>query len=298
MIIETGSHALPVSFFAKLHMKKTMISFVLVVASIYLALAGFMYVAQRSLQYFPQHSVRTGFEAPAKFGLDGFTVASIGTSDGETLGSWLAPPPTKDAPLILYMHGNAGTLGDRAERFRLFHEDGFGVLALSWRGYGGSTGSPTEAGLIEDGRGAMKLLKQQGVPASRVILFGESLGTGVATQLAANPDTSPLAVILEAPFTSAADVARKRYWFLPVGLLMKDQYRSIDFAPKITAPVFVFHGTTDKVVPYVHGKQLYDTFTGPKEFLSMEGNGHIDPLTEVSWGAIKDFLRANGAAPQ
>ncbi len=278
-------------------MKKTMISFVFVVACTYLAVAGFMYVAQRSFQYFPQHSVRTGFEVPAKFGLDGFIVASIGTSDGETLGSWLAPPPTGDAPLILYMHGNAGTLGERAERFRLFHKEGFGVLALSWRGYGGSTGSPTEAGLIEDGRGAMKLLKQQGVSASRVILFGESMGSGVATQLAADPDTSPLAVVLEAPFTSTADVARKRYWFLPVNLLMKDQYRSVDFAPKVTAPVFVFHGTADRVVPYAQGKRLYEAFTGPKEFLSMEGNGHIDPLTETSWGAIKDFLAANGAAP-
>lgn len=279
-------------------MKKTMISFVVVVVCIYFAVAGGMYVKQRSFQYFPQHSAKTGFEVPAKFGLDGFIVASIGTSDGETLGSWLALPPTKDAPLILYMHGNAGTLGDRAERFRVFHEEGFGVFALSWRGYGGSTGTPTEKGFMEDGRAAMKFLQQQGVSASRVILFGESLGSGVATQLAANPDTSPLAVVLEAPYTSAADVARKRYWFLPIELLMKDQYRSIDFAPRVTAPVLVFHGTADRVVPYAQGKRLYDTFTAPKEFLSMEGNGHIDPLTEESWGAIKAFLASNGAAPK
>ena len=123
------------------------------------------------------------------------------------------------------------------------------------------------------------------------------MGSGVATQLAANPETSPLAVVLEAPFTSTADVARKRYWFLPVNLLMKDQYRSIDFASKVSAPVFVFHGTTDRVVPYAQGKRLYEAFAGPKEFLRMEGNGHIDPLTQVSWGAIKDFLEANGAAP-
>ncbi|NNJ75112.1 MAG: alpha/beta fold hydrolase [Anderseniella sp.] len=277
-------------------MKKTMISFVFVVASIYLALAGFMYVAQRSLQYFPQQSVRTGFEDPAKFGLDGFVAASIATDDGETLVSWLALPPKPDAPVILYMHGNAGTLGDRAERFGVFHREGFGVLVLSWRGYGGSTGSPTESGFIEDGRAAMKFLQQKGIPASRVILFGESLGTGVATQLAANPDTSPLAVVLEAPFTSAADVARTRYWFLPVNLLMKDQYRSIDFAPKVTAPVIVLHGTTDRIIPFEQGRWLYDAFAGPKQFLTMNGNGHIDPLTPVSWGAIKDFLKANGAA--
>jgi len=279
-------------------MKKTMISFALVFAALYLAVAIFMYVAQRNFQYFPQESLRTDLEVPAKFGLDGFVAASIGTSDGETLVSWLALPAATDAPVILYMHGNAGTLGDRAERFRLFLDEGFGVLALSWRGYGGSTGSPTEEGLIEDGRAAMKLLLQQGVRRSRIILFGESLGSGIATQLAANPETSPLAVILEAPFTSAADVARTLYWFLPIGLLMKDQYRSIDFAPKVTAPVFVFHGTADRIVPYEQGKQLYEAFIAPKEFLAIEGNGHIDPLTPYSWGAIKAFLKANGAMPR
>lgn len=279
-------------------MKKTMISFGVVIGCLYLTLTGFMYVMQRNFQYFPQESLRTGFEDPGKFRLDGFTAEFIETSDGETLRSWLALPPKPDAPLILYMHGNAGTLGDRAERFGVFHREGYGVLVLSWRGYGGSSGSPSEGGLIEDGRAAMKFLQQNGVPASRIILFGESLGSGVATQLAASPDTSPLAVVLEAPYTAAADVARKRYWFLPVGLLMKDQFRSIDIAPKVTAPVFVFHGTADRIVPYAQGKRLYEVFTGSKEFFSMEGKGHIDPLTEASWGAIKDFLRAHGAAPR
>ena len=275
-----------------------MISFVILPAAIYLAIAGFMYVVQRNFQYFPQHSARTGFEDPVKFELDGFVAASIETDDSKTLVSWLALPREPGSPVILYMHGNAGTLGDRAERFKLFHDEGFGVLALSWRGYGGSTGSPTEAGLMRDGRAALKLLQQKGISLSRIILFGESLGTGVATQLAADPETSPLAIILEAPFTSAADVARGSYWFLPVGLLMKDQFRSIDFASRVTAPVFVFHGTADRVIPFEQGQRLYDAFTGPKEFLAMRGSDHIDPLTQVSWGAIKSFLKANGAAPK
>ncbi len=278
-------------------MKRTMISLVVILSALYLAVVGFMYVAQRSLQYFPQEGLRTGFEVPARYGLDGFSAASIVTSDGETLAAWLALPPAGSAPVILYMHGNAGTLGDRAERFRLFRDVGFGVLALSWRGYGGSTGTPTEEGLVEDGRAALKLLQQKGIPRSRIILFGESLGTGVAIQLAANTDTSPLALILEAPFTSAADVARKQYWFLPIGLLMKDQFRSIDYAPKVTAPVFVFHGTADTIVPYEQGKRLYSAFKAPKDFFIMEGNGHIDPLTPASWGAIRAFLKANGAVP-
>lgn len=278
-------------------MKKIMISLAILVAIIYIAMAAFMYVAQRKLQYFPQQSVEAGIEAPAGYGLDGFSVASLHTDDGEMLVSWLALPPKADAPVILYMHGNAGTVGDRAERFRLFHEQGFGVLALSWRGYGGSTGSPTEKGLVEDGRAAMKFLQEQGISAARIILFGESLGTGIATQLAADPKTAPLAVILDSPFTSAADVARTRYWFLPVGLLMKDQFRSIDFAPRVTGPVFVLHGTADRIVPYIQGRRLFEAFTAPKEFLTLHDGNHIDPLTALSWGAIKAFLRANQAAP-
>ncbi len=278
-------------------MKKIMTNIAILVAIIYLAMAAFMYVAQRNLQYFPQQSVKAGIETPAVYGLDGFSVASLHTEDGETLVSWLALPPKADAPVILYMHGNAGTVGDRAERFRLFHEQGFGVLALSWRGYGGSTGSPTEKGLVEDGRAAMKFLQEQGVSAARIILFGESLGTGVATQLAADPKTAPLAVILDSPFTSAADVARTRYWFLPVGLLMKDQFRSIDFAPRVSVPVFVLHGTADRIVPYIQGKRLFAAFTAPKEFLTLQDGNHIDPLTTLSWGAIRAFLRANQAAP-
>ena len=284
-------------FFSSEDMKKTMISFVVIPATIYVAIVGFMYVAQRSFQYFPQASVRTGFEGPAKYELEGFVAATIGTEDGERLQAWLALPPRPDAPVILYMHGNAGTLGDRADRFRLFRDEGYGVLALSWRGYGGSTGQPTETGLLQDGRAAMKFLLNQGLPPSRTILFGESLGTGVATQLAASPDTSPSAVVLEAPFTSAADVARGQYWFLPIGILMKDQFRSIDFAPSVKAPVFVFHGTDDRVVPYDQGKRLYEAFSDPKEFLGLKGNEHIDPLTSFSWGAISAFLKAHGVSP-
>ena len=106
-----------------------------------------------------------------------------------------------------------------------------------------------------------------------------------------------MAIILDSPFTSAADVARLRYWYLPVGLLMKDQFRSLDFAPRVTVPVFVLHGTADRIVPYVQGRRLFEAFTAPKEFLTLQDGNHIDPLTEVSWGAIKAFLMIHDAAP-
>jgi hypothetical protein len=266
-------------------------SAVAVFAVAYIAVAGFMYAAQRSFLYVPGSK---RFETPAAAGLSGYEARDIATADGETLKAWYSPPAHNPAGLIVYLHGNAGTLAERTDRFKLFRDEGYGVLALSWRGYGGSTGSPTEAGLLEDARAALKLVQDEGIPMSRVVLFGESLGSGVAVQLAADPATRPAAVVLDAPFTSTADVARLSYWYLPVGILMKDQYRSDLFAPKVTAPVMVLHGTADRVTPFRFGEALSKKFAGPVKFYPMEGAPHVADLTPASWGAIKAFLTEHG----
>ncbi len=277
-------------------MKQALVFTVVAASVAYVAMAAFMYVAQRKFQYFPQASAAQGFEPAAQYQLAGFDDVTIPTEDGEMLRAWYYARPNDDVPVILYMHGNAGSLADRHERFALFAREGFGVLAISWRGFGGSTGSPSEAGLLEDGKAALRFLQGKGVDGSGVVLFGESLGTGIAVQLAADPATTPKAMILEAPYTSAADVARNQYWFLPVELLMKDQFRSTEHAPQVTAPVFVFHGTADRIIPFQQGKRLSQAFAGPVQFHVMNGSGHIDPLTPESWGAIKAFLGAHGAS--
>ena len=266
-------------------------SAVAVFAVAYIAVAGFMYAAQRSFLYVPGSKQ---FETPAAAGLSGYEARDIATADGETLKAWYSPPAHNPAGLIVYLHGNAGTLAERADRFKLFRDEGYGVLALSWRGYGGSTGSPTEAGLLEDARAALKLVQAEGIPMSRVVLFGESLGSGVAVQLAADEATRPAAVVLDAPFTSTADVARLSYWYLPVNILMKDQFRSDLFAPKVTVPVMVLHGTADRVTPFRFGEALSKKFAGPVKFYPMEGAPHVADLTPASWGAIKAFLTEHG----
>ena len=146
-------------------------------------------------------------------------------------------------PTILYFHGNAGEIGDRPLRFNYYHSRGFGVAYLSYRGYGGSSGSPSEAGLITDATAAYDWLIAKGVEPSRIAVLGESLGSGVAVQLAAKREVG--AVALEAPYTSTVDVAANIYWWLPVHALMKDQFKSMDFISAVVAPLLIIHGDQD-----------------------------------------------------
>ena len=272
-------------------MKGLLLSTLFLMAALYIAVLVFMYVAQRSFQYMPGSRQ---FETPQAYGLAGFDAVSLTAPDMTELRGWFAPPPSAQAPVVLYLHGNAGTLGDREARFALFRQEGFGVLAISWRGFGGSDGSPTEAGLMQDGRSALAFLADKGVQPSQVVIFGESLGSGVAVQLAADAAARPAALVLDAPFTSTADVARLRYWFLPVGLLMKDQFRSDLFAPNVTVPVMVMHGTADQITPFRFGERLAGLFAGPVTFYPMQGGRHIEDLTPQSWAAIKSFLAEHG----
>src|SRR5215471_7733395 len=172
---------------------------------------------------------------------------------------------------VLVCYGAFASLRWRVERFRELTADGTGLVALSYRGYGGSSGSPSEAGFIADANAAYAFALAR-YPAQRIVVWGESLGTGVAVALAAEHPVG--AVVLESPFTSAADVGASRYWFAPVRLLMKDQFRSDLRIGKVTAPVLVLHGDHDEVVPFVLGERLYAMINAPKQFVRFPGLGH------------------------
>ena len=173
-------------------------------------------------------------------------------------------PPRGAKPVVIYFQGNAGGLNLRADRFRWLTGDGFGLFALSYRGYGGSTGKPTEAGMLLDAAAAYEFAAAV-YPARRIVVWGESLGTGVAVALAA---TKPIGrLVLEAPFTSAADVGARVYWFLPVRLLMKDPFRSDQRIGQVTAPLLVVHGERDQVVPIALGERLFALANEPKRFV-------------------------------
>jgi uncharacterized protein len=252
-------------------------------ALIYLLAALGMYVLQRHLQYFPSRASPT----PEVVGLSDVQVAALRTPDGETLVLWYVPAKAGQ-PTILFFHGNAGEIADRADRFAFYQRRGFGVAFLSYRGFGGSTGTISETGLMIDANTAYDWLMAQGLPPDRIVLVGESLGTGVAVQLAARKAVA--AVVLEAPYAAAVDVAARIYPWLPVRLLMKDQFRSIDHIGVVTAPVLILHGTRDRVIPFASGQQLFAATTAPKQFEALTDAGHEALFSPATWAREVAFL--------
>ncbi|CAN1504836.1 COG1073 Hydrolases of the alpha/beta superfamily [Paracoccaceae bacterium] len=259
--------------------KLTLVTFGLLYAA---ALSG-IYAFQRDLQYFPSDRD----PAPQAVGLEGVDRITLTTPDGETLVLWLAPSAT-GRPVILFLHGNAGAMPDRADRLAFYQSRGFGAAFLSYRGYGGSTGSPSEAGLMIDAKTAYDHLRGLGIAADRIVLVGESLGTGVAVQTAAQNTVG--AVVLEAPFSAAVDIARQAYPWAPVGLLMKDQFRSHDHIAHIRAPLLILHGAADGVIPQGFGKRLFDAARDPKTFLSLGPVGHEALFDPETWAKGADFI--------
>jgi fermentation-respiration switch protein FrsA (DUF1100 family) len=232
----------------------------------YVALLALMYVTQRALMYFPE----TFRVAPADAGFPEAEEVTLKTGDGEQVIAWHVPPK-EGRRVALYFHGNGGSLRYRIDRFRALTALGDGLVALSYRGYGGSSGKPTEAGLIEDARATYDFATAR-YPAERIILWGESLGSGVAVALAAERPVARL--VLEAPFSAAVDIAAGAYPFVPVRWLMKDQFRSDLRVGNVKAPVLVLHGERDAVVPIASGERLFALITSPKRFLRIPGGGH------------------------
>jgi fermentation-respiration switch protein FrsA (DUF1100 family) len=248
----------------------------------YGGLLTLLYVFQRALLYFPD----TAHTLPAQAGLPQATEVNFQSDDGERLIAWYVPAQA-GKPLVLYFQGNAGGLNLRADRFNWLTADGAGLLALRYRGYGGSTGTPTEDGLIRDARAAYDFAIAR-TPATRIVLFGESLGTGVAVALAA--ERSIAGLILDAPFTSTVDVAASAYLFVPVRWLMKDTFHSDQRIVRISAPLLVLHGENDQVVPVRFGERLFALAHEPKRMVRFPQGGHVNLDGFGAPKPIKEFL--------
>jgi hypothetical protein len=248
----------------------------------YGGLLALMYGFQRKLQYFPD-SART---PPAAAGLPRAEEVALRSSDGERLTAWYVP--ARDGkPLVLYFQGNAGASNLRVNRFTWLTADGTGLLALSYRGYGGSTGKPSEDGLIDDARAAYDFARAR-IDAKRIVVFGESLGTAVAIALAAEREIGGL--ILDAPFTSAADVGAAVYPFAPVRWLMKDTWHSDRRIGRVSAPVLALHGARDSVIPISFGERLFALAREPKTFVHFPQGGHVDLDDYGAAKVVKEFL--------
>jgi fermentation-respiration switch protein FrsA (DUF1100 family) len=254
----------------------------IVAAAGYVSLLALLYVAQRTLMYFPD----TARTAPAAAGFPQAQEAVLNAADGTRVVVWHVPP-REGKPVILYFHGNGGALRHRVPRFSLLTSDGTGLVALSYRGYGGSTGSPNEEGLFADARAAYDFAAAR-YPSSRLVIWGESLGTGVAVALATEKKAD--AVILEAPYTSTVDIAASIYPIFPVRLLMKDQFRSDERIAKVSAPLLVLHGARDSVVPIAYGEKLFSLAREPKKFVRFARGGHEDLNEYGAVDAAREFL--------
>jgi fermentation-respiration switch protein FrsA (DUF1100 family) len=236
--------------------------------AIYLVALIGLIVEQRGLLY-----LNHGADAsPASAGLPAFTVRHVRTADGETLLAWYAPP-APGRPLILYFHGNADPLSQRAARFQRLTATGDGLLAIAYRGYPGSTGSPTEEGLHLDGEAAWREALALGFEPKNIVILGESLGSGVAVALASSHTAG--ALVLDSAFLSAVDVAAGRYWYFPVRLLMLDQFRSDLLIGNVHTPLLMAHGSADTVTPLGSGEKLFALANEPKKFIRIDGADHL-----------------------
>ena len=237
---------------------------------LYVGVAGFLYAGQRALLFRPD----TSDVRPGAADLPGAEAITLVTADGERIHAWWKPP-ADGAVTLLYLHGNGANLNRRLGRFVRLTQNGAGLLAVSWRGYGGSSGYPSEAGLRLDAAAAHDWLAAR-VPAERLVLFGESLGTGLAIWLASERKAALLA--LDSPYASIVDIGARLYPWLPVALLSRDPFRSVDLAPRVTMPVVAQHCTRDWLIPLADARRLMAAFPSAPDLAVIDGRCHIpDP---------------------
>lgn len=248
---------------------------------LYLGVMLTMTLLQRRLMYHPEKNILH----PEDYGLNAVQELQLKAADGVHVQAWYIPPTNPTFPLILYFHGNAGHIGDRAVKLGQFAHAGFGVLGVSYRGFGKSEGSPSEQGIYLDATALVDYaVHQLDKKPDTLLLYGESLGSGVATQMAkdlADKATPAHGLVLEAPYTSVASRSQELYPYLPAYYLVRDRYLSIQKITSIKCPLLLFHGERDAVIPIWHGRTLLATAIGPKKGIFYPDVDHtsFDPAT-------------------
>jgi len=260
-----------------------MASFAFVVLAIYVGIAALLFVFQRNLLYFPDS------EKPsrAQYGVGEMEEVVLTTDDGLELFSWYQAAD-EGRPTIVFFHGNAGSVGSRGFKVQPYLRQGIGVLLLEYRGYGGNPGRPDEQGLYHDARAALSFLASRGVGSKSIVLYGESLGSGVAVQMAFEGQGG--AIILETPYTSMSDVARHHYFWLPVQWLVRDRFESKKKIGRVSLPLLVLHGVDDGTVPFKFGKALFELAQEPKTLSVFEGGGHNNLYEYGAAQSVVEFL--------
>ena len=241
------------------------------------------YFFQRNLLYHPKEN--NYFGDPLIVSVE---KVKIKTQDNIELLSWYHNKNSNNYKTILFLHGNAGSLENRIHKINHFKDININFLLVSWRGFNGNQGKPTEQGLYEDARSAVKWLKSKGILEKNIIIYGESLGTGVATEIAQNKNFA--GVILESPFTSMIDAGKTKYPYLPVRFLLKDKYESNKKIKNIKSPILIMHGKVDNIVPFYMGKKMYELANEPKYSYFSEYDDHMMEYNEKLLNHLKKFI--------
>ncbi|MBY0424830.1 MAG: alpha/beta hydrolase [Cytophagales bacterium] len=268
--------------------------FVAIVAVGYLGIIGWFIANETSIVFHPDYTTRTVGTPPDSLHLN-FKPVTLTTSDQVELKGWevYSPLAEPNAMWVLFFHGNAGNVSDMGypQRYAGWASLGYNTLAIDYRGYGASQGTPSEMGLYTDALTAYNYLVQtKKIPAQRIVIYGYSLGSGPATELASN--VAARALILEGAYTSVPDVGAELYPFLPIELMASNKFANRLKIDKINKPLLIFHAKADAQIPFAHGQRLYDLAKSPKQFIELKG-GHIDAQfvdRDKMYTGMKKFL--------
>jgi fermentation-respiration switch protein FrsA (DUF1100 family) len=263
---------------------KVLLVLLCVPLALYIGIVVKLYAAQDRILFQPARGPMNVADA----GVPGLAAVTLHTADGLDLTAWYKAGAA-GRPVIVYFHGNSGDLDDRAGRLRLFDSFGWGELFVEYRGYGPNPGVPSQDGFNQDALAAYGFLQSAQVPPQTIVLYGESLGTGVAVRLATERPVG--AVVLDSPYVSIAAVAQARFWFLPVALLIKNPFTLRARITGIHAPLLVMQGALDHVVPPAQGVAVYEAALPPKAFWSGPGTYHYNVLESGGAAVLRDFVR-------
>ena len=245
-------------------------------AAAYAGLCVLVFAKQAGYVYVPDREV---VGTPADLGMS-FENLTLSTTDGLSLQAWFVPSETNspaESPTVLFCHGNAGDIGDRIYSVQTFHRMGLNVMIFDYRGYGNSEGKPSEKGTYEDARTAWRYLTEdKGIDPGNIAIFGRSLGAAVACELAGEVDAA--ALVMESTFSSATDMAGMMFPYLPVRLLCRFKYDTVSKVDDVNMPVLIAHSQSDEMIPFSHGRRLFEAASEPKTFIETIGEHNTGGL--------------------
>ena len=265
--------------------RKNSLQLFLIIFFLYFFVLVFLYFYQRNLLYHPNENNYS----EDKISVD-IKKVKIQTSDNIELLGWYHEKNIKDFKTLIYFHGNAGSLENRIHKLNHFRDMDINFLIIAWRGFSGNEGKPSEKGLYEDGKSAIDWLIKKGISEKNLVLYGESLGTGVATHLA--QERGFAGIILETPFTSMVDAAKIFYPYIPVNLLLKDKFENYKKIKKIDSPILVMHGEIDQIVPFSMGKKIFEMANEPKYSYFTKYDNHMMEYDDNLVKALNSFLKS------